>query len=270
MSNAPHTWPRLFLDKKLSTGELYPLSVEHSHYLTTVLRASEGDSLRIFNGYDGEWRGMIASTAKGKKKGVELKIIDQLREQSHEPDLWLCCAPIKRAHFDFMIMKATELGAHVIQPILTSRTQIRESNAERLRSIAIEAAEQSERLSIPEIKQALPLDRLITQWPKQRVVLLCAEFGDAQPVAQALSGALARARPSAAIFTGPEGGFTKEEMESIRSLPEVLPIRLGPRILRADTAAIAAMSCWQALCGDWQNRDFSTRQSDKKEVSHAH
>lgn len=268
MSNAPHTWPRLFLDQKLSTGALCPLSIEHSHYLTTVMRAGEGDSLRLFNGIDGEWRAMITTIGKGKKKGVELKVIDQIREQVHEPDLWLCCAPIKRAHFDFMIMKATELGAHVIQPILTSRTQIRESNAERLRSIAIEAAEQSERLSIPEIKQALPLDRLIAQWPKQRLALLCAEFGESLPVAQALSGALARARPSAAVLTGPEGGFTKEEMASIRALPEVLPIRLGPRILRADTAAISAMSCWQALCGDWQNRDFTTRQNNKVEAPH--
>ncbi|MDD3182395.1 MAG: 16S rRNA (uracil(1498)-N(3))-methyltransferase [Alphaproteobacteria bacterium] len=259
MSNTPHTWPRLFIQEKLSTGELLTLPPEQSHYLTHVLRSVEGDSVRIFNGVDGEWRAMITQCPVGKKKGLILKLIEQRRQHESIPDLWLCCAPIKRAHFDFMMMKATELGANVIQPILTSRTQIRESNSERLRAIAIEAAEQSERLSIPEIKPALALPDLVEQWPAHRLAILCAEFGDAQPVAQALSGALARARPSAAILTGPEGGFTQDEMMQIKALPEVLSIRLGPRILRADTAAIAAMSCWQALCGDWQNRDFHTR-----------
>lgn len=263
MSNAPHTWPRLFVAEKLSTGLSLSLPPEQSHYLGNVLRVSEGESVRLFNGIDGEWRGMIAQLSVGKKKGVTVKLIEQRREQDEAPDLWLCCAPIKRAHFDFMIMKATELGVRVIQPVLTSRTQIRESNIERLRAIAIEAAEQSERLSIPEIKPAITLPDLVEQWSPRRLAILCAEFGDAQPVAQALSGALARARPSAAIFTGPEGGFTTEEMLQVKALPEVLPIRLGPRILRADTAAIAAMSCWQALCGDWQNRDFQTRPDTK-------
>lgn len=264
MSNVPHTWPRLFVQEKLTTESQFSLPPEQSHYLSNVLRAGEGDSVRVFNGIDGEWRAMIAQAPQGKKKGIILKLIEQRREQDAAPDLWLCCAPIKRAHFDFMIMKATELGVRVIQPVLTSRTQIRESNIERLRTIAIEAAEQSERLTIPEIKQALPLSDLVEQWQPHRLAILCAEFGEAQPVVQALSGALARARPSAAIFTGPEGGFTSEELAQVKALPEVLPIRLGPRILRADTAAIAAMSCWQAMCGDWQNRDFETR-PDKKE-----
>lgn len=265
MSNAPHTWPRLFLEDNLSTGACLTLSADHSHYLGVVLRLIEGDSVRLFNGREGEWRAMISESPKSKKKGIAVTLVEQLREQKSEPDLWLCCATIKRAHFDFMIMKATELGVSVIQPILTARTQIREANPERLRAIAIEAAEQSERLSVPEIRTPISLDTLVKEWPRPRLPLLCAEFGDAQPIAQALSGALARARPTAAVITGPEGGFTKDEMAMMRALQEILPVRLGPRILRADTAAIAALSCWQSLCGDWQNRDFQTRPSEKKQ-----
>ncbi|MGE4351357.1 MAG: 16S rRNA (uracil(1498)-N(3))-methyltransferase [Bdellovibrionales bacterium] len=264
MNNTPTNWPRLFTSEALTKGLLHPLDPQQSHYLLNVLRLTQGDSVRLFNGRDGEWQAMIHDIPKSRKKGITLTLIEQRREQTTEPDLCLCCAPIKRAHFDFMIMKATELGARTIQPILTSRTQIRESNLERLTSIAIEAAEQSERLSIPEVKQAIPLPTIIEEWPKHRLAVLCAEFGQAQPVAAAFSGALAHARPSIGIFTGPEGGFTSEEMSIIKSLPEILPIRLGPRILRADTAAIAAMSCWQALCGDWQNRDYTTRPATKE------
>jgi len=262
MSTSPHTWPRLFVEEKLSTDASFPLGIDQSHYLLNVLRASEGDSVRIFNGSDGEWHARITEAPKSKKRGVILAPVACLREQTAESDLWLCCAPIKRAHFDFMIMKATELGARVIQPILTARTQIRDLKSERLRSIAIEAAEQSERLSIPDVRPAITLERLVKEWPAKRLPILCAEFGDAQPVAQALAGALARARPAAALLTGPEGGFTPDEMAMMKAMPEVLPLRLGPRILRADTAAIAAMSCWQALCGDWQNRNFATRPTE--------
>ena len=263
MSAAPHTWPRLYTQEKLSTGASFALEGDQSHYLTNVLRAEAGDSLRLFNGIDGEWRGIITEAARSKKKSAIISVSEQLREQSEEPDLWLCCAPIKRAHFDFMIMKATELGARAIQPILTSRTQIRDVNEERLRAIAIEAAEQSERMTIPEIRAPLMLEKLIKQWPTKRLPILCAEFGDAQPVAQALSGALCHARPSVAILTGPEGGFTQDEMDLMKAMPEILSVRLGPRILRADTAAIAAMSCWQALSGDWQSRNFLTRPANQ-------
>ena len=267
MSSAPHTWPRLYTQEKLSTGTFFALEADQSHYLTTVLRAVAGDPLRFFNGCDGEWRATISETPKSKKKGVTISVLEKLREQTEEPDLWLCCAPIKRAHFDFMMMKATELGAKVIQPILTSRTQIREVNEERARAIAIEAAEQSERMTIPEIRAPLTLEKLVKQWPAKRLPILCAEFGDAQPIAQALSGALAHARPSVAILTGPEGGFTQDEMDLMKSMTEILSVRLGPRILRADTAALAAMSCWQAMCGDWQQRNFLTRPSNTERGS---
>ncbi len=261
MSLSPHTWPRLYVQSSLGLGQELELGPEQSHYLTQVMRLREGESVRLFNGNDGEWRATLRQLPKGKKKGAILHLENQLREQTPEPDLWLCAAPIKRNGFDLVIMKATELGASVIQPVLTARTQMREMNHERFKVIATEAAEQSERLSVPEVREPLPLDDLLVNWPLQRFVLLCAEHGEAQPIAQALSSGLARARRSAAIFTGPEGGYTTEELEKIKALPESSAARLGPRILKADTAAIVALACWQALCGDWQNRDWTQRES---------
>jgi len=247
MSTAPHTWPRLFLAEILDGRAEITLGPEPSHYLTHVLRAAAGDPVRLFDGQNGEWRGVITALSQNKKSGVTLSLEEKLREQNSEPDLWLCCAPIKRAHFDFMIQKATELGVSVIQPVLTARAQIRETNTARLRAIAIEAAEQSERLTIPDVREVLTLNQLIKTWPAPRLPILCAEFGDAQSIGKAL-----RKTDQAAVITGPEGGFAPDEMAALRTLPNVLPVRLGPRILRADTAALAALSCWQALCGDWQ------------------
>ncbi|MFA6280643.1 MAG: 16S rRNA (uracil(1498)-N(3))-methyltransferase [Bdellovibrionales bacterium] len=254
MSTAPHTWPRLFIKEALGQETKIALSIEHTHYLLHVMRIREGDSVRLFNGRDGEWRATIAVAPIRKKDPVILLVGESLRPQETEPDLWLCCAPIKRAPFEYMIQKATELGVSVVQPILTTRTQVRDFNLQRLQAIAIEAAEQSERLSIPEIREPLSLDALIKNWPTKRLPVLCAEFGEALPVAQGLSSALAQARPMAAIITGPEGGFRQEEIAQLRALPESLCLRLGPRILRADTAALAALTCWQALCGDWKNK----------------
>jgi len=255
MSNAPHTWPRLFVANQLIEEDFFELSLEQSRYLTQVMRLREGDYVRVFNGLDGDWKASLNQMGKGKKNGVILRTESRLRRQEAEPDLWLCAAPIKRNHFDFTVMKATELGVCVIQPIITSRTQVRDINIERARTIAIEAAEQSERLTIPEIREPVTLVSYIESWTNDRLAVLCAEYGDAQPIAQAFSGPLAQTRPKAAIFTGPEGGFAPDEMEKLRSLPEILPVRLGPRILRADTAALAALSCWQALCGDWPEKN---------------
>lgn len=262
MSHSPHTFARLFVDNALKENNNIELNADQTHYLLHVRRIQPGDPLLLFNGSDGEWMAQVAEIPKSKKSGLILRVSEIRRPQPTEPDLWLCPAPIKKNYLDFMVMKATELGVSVIQPILTARSQIREINPERLRAIAIEAAEQSERLSVPLIKEPLPIDKLIRNWPNKRLPLLCAEFGEAQPIAQALGGALARARPAAAVLTGPEGGYTPEEMDLLRQLPEALPVRLGPRILRADTAAVAALTCWQALCGDWQNRDWPHRQEN--------
>lgn len=250
--DSPHTWPRLYQEHPLKKEAQIALNQEQSHYLINVMRANEGTPIRLFNGKDGEWIARLTEIQKKKKNAAIVTIEGQRRPQEDVPDLWLCAAPIKRAHFDFLIMKATELGVDTIQPILTERTQVRECKLERLRSIAIEAAEQSERLNIPTINAPTLLPKLLESWPEDRLPILCAEFGDAKPVAEAFRGEKAQKAQKTAIFTGPEGGFTEKEMNLFPKLPQHLPIRLGQRILRADTAAVAALSCWQSLCGDWK------------------
>ncbi len=243
--------PRLHVQDALGAGGHVALSPEQSHYILHVMRLKTGDVVRLFNGRDGEWR---AEAGVNKKRAVDVMVNERLKPQKTEPNLRLCCAPLKRAHFDFMIMKATELGVARIQPVLTARAQIREVNVGRCLSIAIEAAEQSERLNVPEIKVPLTLDFLIKNWPRERLPIVCAEFGEATPIAQALQQPDIKAFSQAAVVTGPEGGFAPEELERLRQMPHALPVRLGPRILRADTAALAALACWQAHGGDW--RDF--------------
>jgi 16S rRNA (uracil1498-N3)-methyltransferase len=239
--------PRLYVTDNLAADTAITLGEDQAHYLAHVLRLKAGGPLRLFNGRDGEWRGAVSLI---KKRAVEVAIREQLRPQHPEPDVWLCCAPIKRAHFDFMVMKATELGVSVLQPVLTDRTQAREVNTERCRAIAIEAAEQSERLSVPAIHPPVTLERLIANWPAGRLPLLCAEYGEAAPAGVVLPPLAASTH--IAVITGPEGGFAPAEMRHLRQIPKSVPIRLGPRILRADTAALAAIACWQALCGDWR------------------
>jgi len=244
-----HLGPRIFVNEALDSGLQINLNAAQSHYLQHVMRLNAGDQLRLFNGQDGEWDAMIASVTK---KSVTLQIAQQLHIQAAEPDLWLCCAIIKKAHFEFMIEKATELGVAAIQPLLTARTQIREINLERCRSIAIEAAEQSERLSIPIIKPVLTLDGFVTQAPQDRRLIICAESGDAHPLHDAFQQKC-ESGEKAMILTGPEGGFTPEEFNRLRQIDNALFVRLGPLILRADTAAIAALGCWQAIKGDWRS-----------------
>ncbi len=243
-----HQTPRLYMDTGLSTGQMVNPCAEHAHYLKNVMRLKSGDDLRVFNGRDGEWHAKITGE---QKRSIDIKIHEQLKPQKTEPDLWLCCAPIKKAHFEYMIEKATELGASVIQPVLTARTQIRETNAERLRLIAVESAEQSERLSIPEIRAAVTLKELAAKWPKERLPIVCAEWGEAIPAHKALTQPQIKAAKKVAVIIGPEGGFAEDELALLRKLENAAFVRLGPRILRADTAAIAALSLWQAACGDW-------------------
>ena len=222
---------------------------DQAHHLIHVLRQKSGDALRLFNEKHGEFRGSIGAVTK---RTVEIVVHEQLRPQTTEPDLWLCCAPIKKAHFDFMIEKAVELGVSEIQPILTQRTQIREINADRIYKMCREAAEQSDRLSVPAIGLPVSLADLIEVFPKDRALIVCAEWGEAPPIHTALTAPALRAFTKAAIVTGPEGGFAAEELEKLRQAPNAVFTRLGPRILRADTAAIAALTCWQAVCGDWK------------------
>jgi 16S rRNA (uracil1498-N3)-methyltransferase len=171
----------------------------------------------------------------------------QTRTQDTAPDIWLCFAPIKKTPADYVVQKATELGVSVLQPVMTRRTIVSRVNTERMRANATEAAEQSDRLTVPEIREPLPLEKLLAGWPNDRQVLFCDEAGDAAPIADALKNSKHK---SWAVLTGPEGGFDPAERELIRTKEHVIPVSLGPRILRADTAALASIAVWQALAGD--------------------
>jgi 16S rRNA (uracil1498-N3)-methyltransferase len=243
---------RIFVADKLAQGAVLSATADQVHHLAHVLRLANGDVLRMFNGRDGEFRSSVASA--GKKK-IEMTVHEQLRPQQPEPDLWLCCAPIKKTHFDYMLEKATELGVSEIQPILTQRTQIREVNDDRAYSICREAAEQSERLSVPAVGKPVSLEDFVDVFPKDRALIVCAELGKAVAIHDALHSPELRLFPKAAVVTGPEGGFAAEELELLRKARSAFFVRLGPRILRADTAAIAALTCWQAVQGDWTRND---------------
>lgn len=245
-----HKLPRLYVTNILSEGSRFFLDKDQSHYLVNVLRLQGGDFVRVFNAEYGEWK---SSVTTDKKRNVEIYAIEQIRPPHTEQILWLCCAPIKRANFDFMIMKATELGVSHIQPIITDRTQVREINSERCSAIATEAAEQSERLSVPVIMAPVAINHLTTSLPPNCLSVICAEFGNAVPTHEAFKKFEAKDSKPTAIIIGPEGGFTAEEMGQLKNIPQSIAIKLGTRILRAETAAIAALSCWQAISGDWKN-----------------
>jgi 16S rRNA (uracil1498-N3)-methyltransferase len=189
---------------------------------------------------------------RGKKEAVAL-VAERTREQQAEPDVWLCFAPVKRARIDYIAEKATELGVSVLQPIVTQHTIVERVNVERLRANAVEAAEQTERLSVPEVRAPVDLTRMLGAWPAGRRLLMCDETGGGPPIAGVLQGLDANARTAPwAILIGPEGGFATAELTLLRRIKDVTAVGLGPRILRADTAALSALAVWQSLIGDWQ------------------
>ncbi|HEY4276347.1 MAG TPA: 16S rRNA (uracil(1498)-N(3))-methyltransferase [Rhizomicrobium sp.] len=237
---------RLFVAAALETGATVPLDDGQTHYLLHVLRAHAGDRVLLFNGRDGEWQAEIATAAK---RGITLTVGARTALQSPVPDLWLIFAPVKKTPSDYLTQKATELGVSKLQPVFTRRTIVSRINAERLLANAVEAAEQSGRLSVPEIGEAATLEKLLARWPGERRLFFCDEGGEARPLADAARDAGAG---PAAILTGPEGGFDPVEREHLRSLSFVTPVTLGPRILRADTAALAALAVWQSVRGDWR------------------
>ncbi len=224
---------------------------EQSHYLVNVMRAQMGDAVALFNGRDGEWQSEIASQGK---RAVGLRVTGRLREQVREPDLWLVFAPIKRGRIDFVAAKATELGVSRLIPVMTARTQMTRVNIDRLRANAVEAAEQCERLTVPEISDALSLTNLLASWPAERPLLVGDETGGGQPIAAVAGELAASAKQPCAVLVGPEGGFAPDELDALGKLPFVIRIGLGPRVMRADTAAIAALSVVQAIAGDWRDR----------------
>jgi 16S rRNA (uracil1498-N3)-methyltransferase len=237
---------RLFVATDLAGGLSVGLDPSQSHYVRTVLRLEKGAVLALFNGRDGEWLGRIDGAGRG---WCSVTLYEQSRPQEEAPDLWLVFAPVKRARIDFLVEKATELGVAALRPVVTHRTIVERVNLDRLRANAIEAAEQTGRLSVPELHELEPLSRLTARWPAPRRLLLCDESGAAPPIGEVLR----EAAPGAwAVLVGPEGGFVETELDALWKLPFVSPVGLGPRVLRADTAALAALAVLQALIGDWR------------------
>jgi 16S rRNA (uracil1498-N3)-methyltransferase len=235
---------RLFISSPLATGVAVELAQEQAHYLKNVMRLGEGDAVALFNGSGGEFRARIESFGK---RAARLVVEEQLRAQSAEPDLWLVFAPIKRARIDYLVEKATELGASALVPVITRHTHVERLNLDRLRAHAIEAAEQSERLTVPRIEEPRALDDVLADWDASRRIMLCDESRTAPPAAAALARESAKAW---AVLIGPEGGFAETELDALRKLPFVSAVSLGPRILRADTAALAGLAVLQALRGE--------------------
>ncbi len=237
----PASLPRLFVDRPLSEGLALALDGPPAHYLATVLRLGEGAEVKLFDDRSGEWLGRVQEAGR---KRVSLTVTRHLRPREPGPDLWLLFAPLKRTTTDWLVEKATELGAARLQPVLTQRTVADRVNLERLRAIAIEAAEQCDRTALPSLAEPVKLSVLLKSWTAERPLLFADETGGA-PLSE-----VARAGP-AAILIGPEGGFTTQERDSIRATSGASAVALGPRILRAETAALAAISLWMSAAGDW-------------------
>jgi 16S rRNA (uracil1498-N3)-methyltransferase len=236
---------RLLVPDPLNSGARVVLGRDQARYLTTVMRRQVGEEVALFNGGDGEWRARLTESGK---RGCVLAVEDQLRPQETGPDLDLVVALVKRARLETIIEKATELGVRRIRLVTTRRTNADHTNLMRLAAIAVEAAEQTGRLDAPEVLAPAPLERLVDGWEGGRILVFCDEAGEAPPMLEA-----ELARGPAAVLIGPEGGFDPEERARLRALPFVAPVGLGPRILRADTAAIAALTLWQARAGDWSS-----------------
>jgi 16S rRNA (uracil1498-N3)-methyltransferase len=238
--------PRLYVNARLAPGEAVELSTGQAHYLRSVLRLGPSAAVAVFNATDGEW---LCRSAEIGKRGVRLTVECRMRSPEPEPDLWLLFAPIKRARLDWLIEKATELGASALLPVWTARTQAERLNLVRLRAHAIEAAEQSERLSLPELRSPEVLGRVLAAWPAERRLIVCDESGAGEPI-----GAAAARLPVGpmALLVGPEGGFDQTELDALGKLSFVSRVGLGPRVLRAETAALAALAVYQATAGDWR------------------
>ena len=239
----PKSLPRLFVEATLSEGAGVSLDGPQANYLGNVLRLGVGGQVLLFDGASGEW---IATVAQTTRKSMQLTVERRTKVAEAVPDLWLAFAPVKRTQLDWLVEKATELGVARLMPVVTRRTVVERIKGERLRSIAVEAAEQCGRTMLPTIDEPVALERLLKERDPGRMLYFADETGG-EPRATAF------APGPGLILTGPEGGFTPEERAMIRAAPGVKPISLGPRILRAETAALAAVAGWMAFAGDWRN-----------------
>lgn len=233
---------RLFVDHPLADGQSVPLSRDQAHYLFGVMRLTAGDSVLLFNGQDGEW---AADVVDAGKRGGTLAVTTLTRPLQMPPDLWLMFAPIKKARTDFIVEKAAEMGAARILPVQTEFTNSERIRQDRLQAHAVEAAEQCGGTYVPEVSALQRLDRVLADWPQDRQILFCDEELAGQ------GPKITGERGPWAILIGPEGGFSQAERTRLNALPQSHPVSLGPRVLRADTAAVAAMTLWQQALGDW-------------------
>jgi 16S rRNA (uracil1498-N3)-methyltransferase len=238
--------PRIWVDAPLATGASPALTAAQTHYLRNVLRLSVGDPVLVFNGREGEWLGRLG----GAKKKAFADLVEQTREQTAPGDLHYLFSPLKHARLDYLVQKAVEMGASRLQPVLMRHTQVARVNIERMRANVIEAAEQCGVLNLPDVAEPAALPGLIAAFDAERCLVFCDERAEGDPVA-ALA-ALRNLRPAPlAVLIGPEGGFSADERAALLKLPRVVRLALGPRILRADTAAVAALALVQAVLGDW-------------------
>ncbi|HWI87368.1 MAG TPA: 16S rRNA (uracil(1498)-N(3))-methyltransferase [Sphingomonas sp.] len=238
----PASTPRLFVDQPLGDGATLTLDGTQANYLANVMRLKAGDPVRLFDDRTGEW---LAEVTDAAKRTVIVRITARLRERESVPDLWLLFAPIKKGPIDWLVEKATELGAARLQPVITQRTIVERLNLDRLRAHSIEAAEQCDRTTLPELSDPVKLAALLRNWDARRSLIFADETGGLPLVD------IARPGP-AAILIGPEGGFTPAERALIRGTAGAIGVTLGPRILRAETAAAAAIAAWMTIAGDWR------------------
>ncbi|OYY67718.1 16S rRNA (uracil(1498)-N(3))-methyltransferase [Sphingomonas sp. 28-63-12] len=239
----PQSTPRLFVETLIAPGSVR-IEGPQAHYLMAVMRIKHGDPVKLFDGVSGEWLALAETISK---RDLTLTVTEKLHERENVPDLWLCAAPLKKGRIDWLVEKACELGVDRIVPMLTRRTVVERLNLDRLRAHMIEAAEQCGRTAVPSLTEPIKLPALLRDWGDDRALFFADENGGLPALAAM------KANPGrAAILIGPEGGFDDDERDMIRAHPAAIGISLGPRILRADTAAAAAVSLWMAAVGDWQ------------------
>jgi len=240
--------PRLFIDAPLQEGARVELERNQSNYLGNVLRLSAGESILVFNGRDGEWQAQI----EGRKRPDSLTVVSRQRPQDSLPDIAYVFAPLKHARLDYMVQKAVEMGTSALQPVLTRHTQVSRVNSERMRANVIEAAEQCGILSLAAVAEPMALDRFLDKRETKRLLVFCDEAAEIGNPIEALQQGLTAA-DGIDVLIGPEGGFAEEERALLLRQPRTLRLSLGPRILRADTAGVAALGLVQAALGDWRN-----------------
>jgi 16S rRNA (uracil1498-N3)-methyltransferase len=237
--------PRLYVKTPLGEGARVALDRAQAHYLGTVLRLKSGDRVLVFNGSDGEWNATLAA----ERRAAVLLVASKTRDQTTPADLHYLFAPLKAARLDYTVQKAVEMGVSRLQPVLTRHTQVARVNTERMEANAIEAAEQCGILSLPSVEPPLSLNRVLAEWDGARYLIFCDESAEMVSPVATLAGV---PRSPLAVLIGPEGGFAEDERTALLKLPNVVRISLGPRVLRADTAAVAALALVQALIGDWR------------------